>query len=313
MSIESLIFNVALLFLMLIPGFIMAKCHLSVEGLGKGLANLVLYIAQPALIVSAYIRPFDAKILENVIVVFALSVISHIIFAIVAFSSFRRAEDGRAKILRFATIFSNAAYMGIPLIVGLLGTEAAIYASVYSITFNLFIWSLGVFICTGDKKQASLRKVVLHPVTISSVLGLLLFFLPIDAYVPELLVTGLAMLKELVAPLSMIIIGLRLADLSLGGILRDRYLYEFLLLRLLALPTIIFLLMYLLRFLSAPISHVAATVILISAATPAATATSMFAEKFDCDAPYAGALVSISTILSIVTMPLVSLLLSLMA
>lgn len=312
MSIESLIFNVALLFLMLIPGFLMTKCHLATEGLGKGLANLVLYIAQPALIVSAYIRPFDTQILENVIVVFLLSVVSHILFAVVAFLSFRRAEERHAKMLRFATVFSNAAYMGIPLIVGLLGTEAAIYASIYSITFNLFIWSLGVFICTGDKKQASLRKVATHPVTISSILGLLFFFLPIDMYVPELFVTGLSMLKELVAPLSMIIIGLRLADLSLRGILRDRHLYEFLVLRLLVLPTAVFFITYCLRFLGAPISNVAATVILISAATPAATATSMFAEKFDGDTTYAGALVAISTILSILTMPLVALLLSLL-
>ena len=312
MIVESLVFNVALLFLMLIPGFVMAKYRLSSEGFGKGLANIVLYFAQPALIVSAYIRPYDARILENLIVVFLFSVLSHLLFTAAAFLFFHRAEEGRAKMLRFATIFSNAAYMGIPLIVAILGEEAAIYASIYSSTFNLFVWSLGVFICTGDKKQASLKKVALHPVTISSVLGLLLFFLPIDMYVPSILVTGLSMLKELVAPLSMIIIGLRLAELSLKGVFRDRYLYGYLTLRLLALPTIIFFIMYGLRFIGLPITDVAVTVILISAATPAATATSMFAEKFDCDAAYAGMLVAISTILSIVTMPLVSLLLQLL-
>ncbi len=310
--VGSLIYNVGLLFLMLIPGFVIAKCHLSTDGLGKGLANLVLYVAQPALVIAAYIRPYDEKILENLVVVFLLSVLSHVLFAVVAFLCFRGAEDGQARMLRFATIFSNSAYMGIPLIVAVLGTEAAIYASIYSITFNIFIWSLGVFICTGDKKDASLRKVLLHPVTISSVLGLLLFFLPIEAYVPSLVVEGLDMLKALVAPLSMIIIGLRLADLSPKGMLRDRYLYEFLFLRLLALPAVVFGICYCMILVGIPISKLAVTVILICASTPAATATSMFAEKFDCDATYAGKLVASSTVLSILTMPLLSLLIDLL-
>ena len=306
----SLIYNVGLLFLMLLPGIILAKCGLSTAGLGKGLANLVLYIAQPALIIVAYIRPYNAEILWNLIYVFIFSVMAHLLFAGVAFLCYRRAEDSIRRMLRFATIFSNAAYMGIPLIVAVLGEEAAIYASVYSITFNLFIWSLGVFLCTDDKKQASLLKVLLHPVTISSAVGLLLFFLRIDAYVPAIATEALTMLKNLVAPLSMIIIGLRLSEMDFRGIFRDRYLYQFLALRLLILPTIVYAIVRLLILVGLPISNTVLTIILVSASTPAATATSMFAEKYDCNAAYAGKLVSISTLLAVITMPLVSLLLN---
>lgn len=305
----DLIYNVGLLFLMLVPGILLAKCGLAAEGLGKGLANLVLYIAQPALIVVAYIRPYSQEILLNLLYVFLFSVVAHVLFAVAAFLSYRRAPDGMRKMLRFATVFSNAAYMGIPLLEAVLGLEAAIYASIYSITFNVFIWSLGVFLCTGDKKQASPKKVLTHPVVISSALGILLFFLPVEAYVPALVVEALTMLKNLVAPLSMIIIGLRLSEIDLRGIFRDRYLYQFLCMRLLILPFIVFALMRGLAFLGVPIGREVMTVILVSASTPAATATSMFAEKFDCDAVYAGKLVSISTILSIATMPLLSLLL----
>ncbi len=306
----ALIYQVGLLFLMLIPGIIMSKCGLSTPGLGKGLANLVLYVAQPALIVVAYIRAFDQEILFNAIWVFIFSVLSHFLFAGVAFLCFRKAEDGKQKILRFATIFSNAAYMGIPLIVAVLDAEAAIYASVYNITFNLFLWSLGVMICTGDKKQASFKRVLLHPVTISAAIGLAIFLLPIDTYVPTILIEGMNMLKDLVAPLSMIIIGLRLADLKFAGIFRDRYLYEFLFVRMLFLPTAVFGIMKLLSLFLPGINQTVMTVILVTAATPAATATSMFAEKYDGDATYAGTLVSISTLLAVLTMPLVSLLLN---
>lgn len=307
----ELIYQVGLLFLMLIPGILMAKCGLSTNGLGKGLANLVLYIAQPALIVVAYVRALDYEILKNALWVFVFSVLSHFLFTGVAFICFKNAEEGRKKILRFATIFSNAAYMGIPLIVAVLNEEAAIYASIYNITFNLFLWSLGVLICTGDKKQASFKKVLLHPVTISAVIGLAIFLLPIDTYVPTILIDGMNMLKSLVAPLSMIIIGLRLADLKFRGIFRDRYLYEFLFVRMLLLPAAIFAIMKLLSLVLPSINETVMTVILVTAATPAATATSMFAEKYDGDATYAGTLVSISTLIAVLTMPIISLLLNL--
>ena len=311
MVAEALIYQVGLLFLMLIPGIILAKCSLSTTGLGKGLANLVLYVAQPALIVVAYVRAFDQEILMNAVWVFVFSILSHFLFAGIAFLCFRKAEESRQKMLRFATIFSNAAYMGIPLIVAVLNEEAAIYASVYNITFNLFLWSLGVIICTGDKKQASVKKVLLHPVTISAAIGLLIFLLPIDGYVPQILIDGMTMLKDLVAPLSMIIIGMRLADMKFRGIFRDRYLYEFLIVRMLLLPALVFAIMKPLSLMLPSINETVMTVILVTAATPAATATSMFAEKYDGNATYAGTLVSLSTLIAVLTMPLISLLLNL--
>lgn len=307
----GLIYNVGILFLMMLPGLIMVKTKLAGEGFGKSVSNLVLYIAQPALIIKAYIRPYEETVVQNAIWVLVLAFFSHAFFALVAFLIYRNnIEEGKRRVLRFATIFSNAAFMGIPLIVGVLNEEAAIYASIYSIAFNFFSWSLGVYIFTGDKKQASFTRVLLHPVTISSIVGVLIFLLPIDGYIPTLAVEALDMLAALVAPLSMLVIGLRLASLDLRGIFNDKWLYIYLSLRLVGLPFVIFLVMKLLSLLSLPINATVMTVIFICSATPAATATSMFSERYDGDAPYAGKLVALSTILSVVTMPLLSLLLN---
>ena len=92
---QSLIYNVALLFLMMIPGILMVRCRLSTEGFGKALSNLVLYIAQPALIVSAYIRPYDPEIMINACWVLLFSFLSHLLFSAIAFRAFRRAPDGK--------------------------------------------------------------------------------------------------------------------------------------------------------------------------------------------------------------------------
>ena len=334
--VVKIIYNVALLFIMMIPGVLLKKLKMVPDGFGKGLSNLVLYIAQPALIFLAYVRDFDAEILRNSAYVFALSIVAHALFAVFAMLCFKGAADAQRRMLRFATIFSNAAFMGIPLISVVLEEAypgATLYASIYNITFNLFLWSLGVFICTSNRDtnadgvddykevsstkvnknddnkvkdgSGSILKALYHPVTIAAIIGLVFFILPINTYVPGLVTESLTMLKNLVAPLSMVVIGLRLAEVDFRGLFSDVNMYGFLALRHLVLPLTVVGVMRLLMFLGAPISEDALLVVTILAATPAASSATMFAEKYDCDAGYASKLVAVSTILCIATMPLV--------
>ena len=323
--VSKLIFNVGLLFIMMIPGILLKKCKLSTDGLGKGISNLVLYIAQPALIFLAYVKAFDSVVLKNSLWVLLFSIISQAIFAVVAHFVYIKAPDSARRMLRFATIFSNAAFMGIPLISAVLGDDCTIYASVYNISFNAFLWTLGVSICTknrdgdgdGVNDDAKIKamggktilKAVFHPTMIAAALGLLFFFLPIEKYIldTEIVFEALNMLKNLVAPLSMVVIGLRLADLNLKGFFKDKDLYIFLVLRDLALPAVAFAIMRVI-IIFIPIDAVVIKSVLIMASAPAATSATMFAEMYDCDAAYVSKLVAISTILSLATMPLVSLL-----
>ncbi len=320
--VSKLILQVGIFFLLMLPGIIMKKCRLSTDGFGKGVSSLVLYIAQPALIFLAYLRPYDKDIFINCLWVLLLSVLAHTIFVLAALLLFRRAEDSKRRMLRMATIFSNAAFLGIPLIDAILGAEATLYASIYNITFNLVLWSLGVFLCTAGKDMTgdgipddasitrrlmlrSLLKALLHPVTLAAALGLLFFFFPIEGSLPEILYDTLSMLKSLVAPLSMIVIGLRLADMKWKGTLRDGHMYLFLCLRHLILPLAVFGAMRALALLGMPLNEDVFLVILIMASAPAASSSTMFAERFDGNAPYASRLVTISTLLSILTMPLI--------
>lgn len=321
----KLIYQVGILFLMMIPGIILKKCRLAPEGFGKGISGLVLYIAQPALIFLAYLRPYDAQVFVNCLWVLLFSIIAHAIFAAVALLCFRGAEDGCRRMLRMTTIFSNAAFLGIPLISVLLGDEATLYASIYNLTFNLVLWSLGVFICTVGKdtdadgdidsiKQThhlmlrSSVKALLHPVTLAAAIGLIFFFLPIEAKVPAIIIDSFTMLKGLVAPLSMVVIGLRLADMKWNGAFSDKYLYLFLALRHFILPLAVFGVLRGVEAIGVPVSETIALVVLILASAPAASSSTMFAERFDCNASYASRLVTISTVLSIATMPVFTIL-----
>lgn len=323
----KLIYNVALLFIMMIPGVIMKKCNLCDDKFGKGISNLVLYIAQPALTFVAYLRPYDEQILINAAYVFVFSIILHTVFAIAAMSCFRKAPDGMRRMLRFCTIFSNVAFMGIPLIAAVLEDTypgATVYALLYSVTFNIFLWSLGVKICTdkadrdhdgiddykeyksGEQLKSAL-KAFYHPTTIASVIGLIFFIFPIEGYVPSLAEEAFVMLKGLVAPLSMVVIGLRLADMSFKGVFKDKEMYVFILARHIILPLLTVGLVKLVG-LFLPLDRAVEMVIVILAAAPAATSATMFAEKYDCDSAYVSRLVTISTIISIITIPIILLL-----
>lgn len=319
----KLIYNVGIFFLIMLPGIILKKCKLSTDGLGKGLSNLVLYIAQPALIFLSYLRDFDKAVFKNIIFVFVFSVLAHVIFTAITLCCFKKSPDQIRRMLRFATIFSNAAFMGMPLIKEVMGASAVIYASVYNITFNGFLWTLGVYICTanrdvdGDgiadgaylrkKSGISYKKAFLHPTMVAAYLGLLFFFLPIHTYVPKIITDGLSRLEALVAPLSMIVLGLRLAEIDLKGFFKEKNLYVFIALRHLILPTVVYFVMRLFT-LGINIHTDVIMSVLIMVSAPAATSATMFAEKYDCDATYVSKVVAVSTILSIATMPIISLL-----
>ena len=326
----KLIYTVGIFFIMMTPGIIMKKCKLATDGLGKGLSNLVLYIAQPALILRSYLRAYDSKILVNMIWVFVFSVITHVIFS-VSLLFFKKSPDEKRRMLRFAAIFSNAAFMGMPLIESVIGSEALIYASIYNITFNGFLWTLGVYICTqnrdvdGDgiddgehmRKNDGINfaKVVLHPTMLAAFIGLACFFLSFDASHPEnlpiyskLIVEVLDGLKSLVAPLSMVVLGLRLAEIDLKGFFKEKDMYLCLLLRHVVLPGAVFAIMRCAAVVF-DIHLDVMTTVLIMASAPVATSATMFAEKYDCDSAYVSKVVAASTILSILTMPLMALLL----
>lgn len=339
MPIDRLIFYVGVLFLMMVPGILLKKYELVPEGFGKGLSNLVLYIAQPALIVYAYLASESsfADIWKNALLVLLYSILAHVLFVLVARLFYRHTAVDKTGVLRFVTVFSNAAFMGIPLIQAILGAEAAIYASIYNVTFNLFLWTVGVHYCTyrgedldrdGDsdatdslinlgaqsKKEQSLTKVLLHPVTLASFIGILMlaFGVKLETLTTVrlgLLAEGISMLRSLVAPLSMVVIGLRLPEISWRGLHKDVSMWYFLLLRHLVLPFAVLVLCKLPALFGLPLPETVCAVVIILAATPAATSATMFAEKYNCDAVYVSRLVAVSTLLCILTMPLLLLLL----
>ena len=320
-KISTLFISVFTLFLFMLPGFILKKTKIADSAFPKSLSVLTLYIAQIALIFHSFIIEFKMEIFANICQVFVCAFLIHLLLYIIAKQFFKKAPDKTKRVLQFGLIFSNAGYMGIPVISDVFGTDHAIYATLYVVWFNVFCYSLGRLIYTNDKKYISFKKAIFNPAVTPIILALILFVSGGGSWITNVIeeptVIGaffgviykvLDILRNMVAPASMIVIGARLADIDFKGIFKDKYMYPFIVLRLLVLPAIVWCMLKLIS-LSGLLSDTSLAILLILSSTPAAAVTTMFAELYDGDSPYAGKLVALTTILSVITMPIVALLL----
>lgn len=322
-GVNILIQKVLLLTAMVLLGFILCKLKLADERLSKSFADIVIYVSQPAMIIYGFLEAeFSKNIILTSICVFLFAIVFHIGFYGVSKLLYRSAPEKQQRVLRYSTVFTNTGFMGIPLIAELISPTAAIYATFYVVAFNIFNWSLGCYIYTDDRKYMQAKKMLVNPATIPTYIGLAVFILAgvialpgsikpaFDSFLTPLIKDNiLFLLKNTVVPLSMMMIGIRLADCDFKTMFKDKYMLILFVVRLIVLPLCIVGIMKLVvitGIIPDSIIIPAATVLCISSSTPVAALTTVFAEKFDGDAVYASKLVSASTLLSLVTMPVIA-------
>lgn len=321
-GIEILIQKVMLLTLMIGCGFVLRKTNILGGHVAKPFADTVVYLAQPAMIIYSFLDvKFSQETLITSLCVLVFAVVFHLMFFGLSFSLFKNSPEKKKAVLRFGIIFTNAGFMGIPLISELLGPISAIYATFYVVVFNIFLWSIGCYVYTGDKKYFSAKKMFINPATIPTYIGLALFILSGFINIPSVIQPAwdgyivpivkdnvLYLLKCTVIPLSMMMIGIRLAESKLKTLLTDRQIPMLILIRLLLIPIAILVIMKLIDFsgiIPSDVLSAATVVLVISSATPVAAMGSIFAEQFDGDGPYASKVISVTTILSMITMPII--------
>lgn len=288
--------NVLTLFLLMGVGVACAKTKLLSDGAVKALANLVLYIATPCVIIKSCIREFDPAMLWGFLTVVAVAAATHAALILLARVVFRDSDESRRRVLRCATVFSNAGYMAIPLQQAILGEVGVFYCAAYIIVFNLFLWTYGLTEMSGETRL-SVKKILLNPGIIGVAVGLTLFVLPIP--VPTLIADGIGHLASLNTPVPMLIVGYYLAQTNLLSALKDARGWLCMALRLVAAP-----LLALGALLLCGVRGDLLTACMICIATPVATSCTMFATRFDRNPRLSVNLVSLSTLLSIATLPL---------
>ena len=290
----SVISQVMVLFILLLFGLFASKARIIDDKGIQGLNKLVVYFSTPCLVIAKCQLNPDPALMPELITVMWMGGLSVLLCGAIGALIFHRCKGDRRKIFIGMAMFSNAGFMGFPVLIAALGEENLIYGIMYVAVFNVLIWGVGVLIF--DKKALSLKKIITVPSLLAAILGIILFAARIQ--LPAMILETLNMMGNITTPVAMFIVGARLSQLKLQDI-KDGPLLLACVLRLLVLPLLI---LTLVDLLNAP-QMVRAT-IYICTAMPCAAVLVMHAETYQGNAPLASRGVALSTALSMATVPL---------
>ena len=281
---------------MAIGGLLFQKGLITKEG-SKSLANMLLYVVLPCVVVKSFCVARTPERTSGLLVSFlaALGIlllamaVSHLLFK-------------RNPIDDFGAAFSNAGFMGFPLVAAVQGSEAIFYAAGFVALLNALQWTYGQSLISGDPGYRSPKAILKNPLVLSLLLGILIFCfeIPMPAIASDLL----AALAALNAPLAMVILGVYLAQTDPKTLFNDPHLYVVAAARLVLIPLLTALV---LKLLPAQYAAIATTLVIVAAA-PIGSNVAVYAQKLGKDYAYAVRGVCLSTLLSAITMPLLMLL-----
>ncbi len=293
----SILIQVLVMFLLMLIGFLCFKFKIINDDGNKQLTSLLLFVVNPLVVINAYQTPFEARLAKNLIIAFALGVVSHIVAMIIAYIFVRtKKNEVRAPIERFAIIYTNCGFMALPLINALYGNEGVFYASAYMTVFNVLSWTHGYITMSGKSDKTALKKAFVSPVIISVIIGISMFFLRIR--LPIVLDQGVSFMASLNTPLAMIVTGVSLAQIKILSVFKTLRCYYIIFIMDIIVPICVMLI-----YLFLPIDSNLIIVNLVATACPCAVTTLLFATKFDRDVPYASKLLTLANITCIITIP----------
>ena len=296
--------QVAILFVLVGVGAVCRKTRLVDEFSVRGMVNVLITIVTPALIVDCFQRPFEPSLLVQFAIGFLVAAGMHVL--LIAVSGFTAAGDENTRpVLRVATVFSNAGFMGIPLEYAILGPQGVFYGVVYVAMFNLFMWTWGLRQMQNAERGAESRggtlralKSLLNPGTVGLLVGLPLFLFSIT--LPEVVRIPVKLMSGLNTPLAMLVIGYYLAGADFRSVLRSRPAHTAVFVRLVASPLALVAFFWPCRGFFDRTMMLALT---IAAAAPVGAMVTMFAARYHRDVGLSVGLVSGSTVLSVLTLP----------
>lgn len=303
--------QVAVLFFLIGVGYSCNKLKIFNEETVRGMTNMMLFVVTPCIIVDSFQRPFNSNDLGLLGIALFVAILYHALNIFFAHTCVFEKEQKRQRVMRFGLVFSNAGYMAFPLQEAILGKNGLFIGAIIIAVFNILLWTYGVWEMSGslfkaDGKMSKARQLlstakagIINPGTLGVIFGLIFFFNSIT--LPEIIGKPVSIIASLNTPIPMIIIGFYLANAKISKVFTDLRAYNMMFLRLIVVPVVLFGLLYVMNIRN----HNLVVALVIAASAPAAAATTMFSAKFNQDTLHSVAVVSYSTLISMITMPLV--------
>lgn len=292
--------QMGILFVYMMIGYVACKKEYFDQEFGKKLSWLVVNVANPMLAISAVVNNEEQIAKKDFYVTVLLAICFYAFFLILAqilprLIGVQKSDIGVYKMM---TTFNNIGFMGFLVIAAAYGNGALIYAVPFSIMFNILCYTWGIQTLCGGGEKGNWKRII-NIGTISGIISIVLFFMQIP--VPKMICSLSAGLSNLTGPLSMLVIGISIAAMELKDLFTDVKLLKFALIKLLAVPVAAMLLVC-----QVIDNRLICEVFLVMMATPAASMCAMLSQQYGGDYELAAKGVALTTILSVVTMPIVS-------
>lgn len=305
MTASVITFNQILIMIIIIAlGALCYKVKLIDDDTNKKLSNILLMLVNPMVIFVAYQRDYNVELLEGLLVSLLLSTITHLVAIAVSYLLLKKTVDNKdVEVERMCSIYSNVGFMGIPLMNGIYGLEGVFYATASVTVLNIFIWTHGVLMMSGDAEfnLKSMLKKLVSPTIFAIIFGLIFFLFQIR--IPGILHEAFQHIANMNTPLAMIIAGVTIGKTDFKKLIKKHRIYLIAFIKLIFVP-----LLLLMVYRMFPIDELVLNTAVILAAAPTATTTIMFAMKYKKNSIYAAEIFTVTTLLSAITIPLIVLL-----
>ena len=300
--------NVVMFVLLALPGYILVKSKQLKAGHAGALSKVLMYVGMPFLIVSSTLKlSLNAELVKMMLLVAGIGIAVILIMFFVSAPLTGKESDVKTRgMMRFCAVFANNGFLGLPLAIAVFGAgaKAVTVLIILNIITNILMYTLGIYLVSGDKGAMSLKKAFLSPVLIAFVVGILFNVLNVTDYVAEV-ATYSTHFSNIVTPISMTILGMKMGEVQFVKLFTSWKTYYVSALKLLVFPiAIVGVLLCVRLFASSVVDTDLIMGTFMAFAVPTAGLASTFADQCDGDSESAVAFTLGSTILSIITIPI---------
>lgn len=292
--------QIAQLFIILLMGYLIVRCHLLTSSDSRVLSVIMVYLVLPCVILKAFQIDDTPQLRAGLLYAFFIAVLLHLLF--LACTALLRRMLHLDVIERATVIYSNAAALVIPLVQALLGDEYVVYSCAFVIVQLILLWTHCSTILRGIHGM-DWRKILLNINLISIVIGALLFFFHIS--LPSQLLNTMSTVGNMVGPIGMLLAGMAIAERPLRELFCAPRYYVISVLRLILYPLIALAVLWVLHAAAwIPDAKPILMTVYLAAITPACATLTSMAQLYQQDAAHASTLYMLTTVLCIVTMPI---------
>lgn len=287
--------QVGIMFLLMLVGYVLYKVKIIHDSSTEDFSNLLLKITMPCAIVVSYQREFDLALLQKLGIGILLSVMAYGVSILIATLVYPKHQKDSPS-CRACAVLTNCGCVGLPLLESLMGPEGVFLGSGFIMVTTVFLWTYGIATLTAGKQRVSPTKILLNPGTIAMFFGLLVFISPVK--LPTIVFSSLQGLANMNMPLAMLVIGMFVAQMDIRQCFSRGRVMLMSLMRLVVIPGVVLAVLFVL-----PLDSNTKIATFMGVASPCSMAVPMLSKVNDGDYLFTSQCVVNSTLLSILSLP----------